>query len=24
VVEGLLADQRGEKRMVNPSFEFRA
>jgi hypothetical protein len=23
VVEGLLADQRGEKRMVNPSFEFR-
>ena len=24
VVEGLLAEQRGEKRMVNPSFEFRA
>jgi len=24
VVEGLVADQRGEKRMVNPSFEFRA
>ena len=24
VVEGLLADQRGEKRIVNPSFEFRA
>jgi hypothetical protein len=22
VVEGLLADQRGGRRMVNPSFEF--
>jgi RecG-like helicase len=22
VVEGLIADQRGEKRLVNPSFEF--
>jgi len=24
VVEGLLAEQRSEKRLVNPSFEFRA
>ncbi len=24
VVEGLLAEQRGEERMVNPSFEFSA
>ena len=24
VVEGLLADQRGERRLVNPSFEFRS
>jgi len=24
VVEGLLAEQRGEKRMVNPGFEFSA
>jgi RecG-like helicase len=22
VVEGLIADQRGERRLVNPSFEF--
>jgi RecG-like helicase len=24
VVDGLLAEQRSEKRMVNPSFEFAA
>jgi hypothetical protein len=24
VVEGLVADQRGERRLVNPRFEFSA
>lgn len=24
VVEGMLAEQRGERRLVNPSFEFSA
>jgi hypothetical protein len=24
VVEGVVADQRGKRRVVNPSFEFTA